>query len=375
VMELLQGEPLDAVLDQRGALALGEVCRIMVPVVAAVGAAHARGIVHRDLKPENIFLANNAEGAVVPKVLDFGIAKILDPAQINELSTKTGATRTGSMLGTPHYMSIEQACGERDIDHRTDIWSIGVILYVMLSGRRPYDGENYGQILKALMTQTPAPISDLVPGLPSDVSDLVVRCMRRSRTERPLDMREVYLVLSRYSADTSIGPPPSVAASLLQADLGSGATLSAASVYTSHAPVSQLSPPPGRSRNILLLGAVAFAALSLGAGLTIWKLASPPAVLAAPDPNASAAALLPDSPLASASATSRPADSAIVVVPTDSAPPPEPKAPDAPGKGASKPPSSAHIGPPTAGTKAAPTTTATDGKTPPKGGIIETLPY
>ena len=144
-------------IEKTGPLALGEVARIMTPVVSAVGAAHSLGIIHRDLKPENIFLAHAPDGGRLPKVLDFGIAKVLDPNQINELATKSGATRTGSMLGTPHYMSIEQACGEKDIDHRTDVWSMGIILYNMLSGRRPYDGENYGQILRALMTTTPPP--------------------------------------------------------------------------------------------------------------------------------------------------------------------------------------------------------------------------
>jgi len=341
----------------------------MLPVIAAVGAAHARGIVHRDLKPENIFLATAANGGVVPKVLDFGIAKILDPAQINELSTKTGATRTGSMLGTPHYMSIEQACGERDIDHRTDIWSIGVMLYVMLSGRRPYDGDNYGQILKALMTQTPAPIAELVPGLPSDVADLIGRCMARTRTERPIDLREVYGVLSAYTADTTVAPPPSAAGSLLQTDLATGATLAAASMYTSQAPSSQVAKPSPRRRNALVLVVVGLAALSIGAGLTVWKLSGPTPVAASPDPGPSAAAA------SSVPLSVPPPDSAIVISPTQPAEPASASlSSDSPPKTARGKSSGAAPSPATATGKASSPATATDGK-PPKGGIIETVPY
>ncbi len=378
VMEMLQGEPLDAVLERRGALPLGEIARVMLPVVAAVGAAHARGIVHRDLKPENIYLSVAANGSVVPKVLDFGIAKILDPSQINELSTKTGATRTGSMLGTPHYMSIEQACGERDIDHRTDIWSIGVMLYVMLSGRRPYDGENFGQILKALMTQTPTPIASLVPGLPADVADLIDRCMRRARGERPLDLREVHLVLSRYCNDNSVAAPPSAATTFLQTDLASGATLSAASMYTSQLPSSQITAPGRRSRNGLIVGAVALAALCVGAGLTIWKLSAGTPVAAAPAPHALADPALTVSAAAVAAAAVPPASEAPIVVtpsenpePADAVPSTGPNGTGHAGK--SKPSGSAAI-PPTGSAAKAQPPAATDAKSP-KGGIIETLPY
>lgn len=375
VMELLQGEPLDGVLGKRGALALGDVARIMLPVVAAVGAAHARGIVHRDLKPENIYLAAGPNGSIVPKVLDFGIAKILDPAQINELSTKSGATRTGSMLGTPHYMSIEQACGERDIDHRTDIWSIGVILYVMLSGRRPYDGENYGQILKALMTQTPQSIADLVPGLPLDVVDLIGRCMRRARDERPIDLREVYSVLSRYCADTSVAAPPSVAGSLVQGDLVSGATLSAASMYTSQMPSTGATHAPGRSRSWVAVGAIALGALAVGAGLTVWKLSAASTVEPTPDPGIASATKTADP--ASSLPLVAPSDSAIVITPTAPASPDESAAPpDATGRNpkTKPPPSSTAASTATGKAPPAPTGTSTDGKSP-KGGIIETLPY
>ncbi|PKN35026.1 MAG: hypothetical protein CVU63_17855, partial [Deltaproteobacteria bacterium HGW-Deltaproteobacteria-20] len=265
VMELLEGEPLDDLLTRMGPLPLGEVARIMTPVISAVGAAHGLGIIHRDLKPENIFLARGPDGGRLTKVLDFGIAKVLDPNQINELATKSGATRTGSMLGTPHYMSIEQACGEKDIDHRTDVWSLGIILYNMLSGHRPYDGDNYGQILRALMTTTPPPIEKLVPSLPADIVDIVNRCTARTRDERPKDLREVYEVLSRYTHDTTTQAPPSIAGPLMsREEMMSGVTLQAASVYVSK-PSGGSVQQPGSKRLSLIVG-VGLAFLVLGGG-------------------------------------------------------------------------------------------------------------
>jgi serine/threonine-protein kinase len=362
VMELLEGQPLDALLEKRGLLSLGEVCRIMLPVVSAVGAAHGKGIVHRDLKPENIFLSNGPNGSMQPKVLDFGIAKVLDPTQINEGVTKSNSTRTGSMLGTPHFMSMEQACGEKDIDHRTDTWSIGVILYVMLTGRRPYDGENFGQILRALMTTSPTPIQQFIPNLPDDITDLVDRCMRRNRNERPKDLREVYTILSHHCDDVTVHGPPSLAAPLRAIDIASSATLAAGSVYLSN---------PGGTSPILkrpnrLIIAIAAPLFLLGMGTTIFWMSArktqssitaatdptiaPTASLAAlsPSPNQSAGAisLMPEPAAPSASAST-----AVVPVP-------------AKGKGKSKSPE----------TPAIPNDSPKPAK-PAGGGFIESDPY
>lgn len=360
VMELLEGEPLDSVLDRRGALPLAEVARIMTPVVSAVGAAHARAIVHRDLKPENIFLARGTDGVVRPKVLDFGIAKILDPSQINEGETKTGATKTGSMLGTPHYMSIEQACGEKDIDHRTDVWSIGIILYVMLSGRRPYEGENYGQILKALMTETPPSVASLVPGLPAEVVDIVERCMARQKDQRPFDLREVYAVLSRF-CDAVHVPPPSMSAAALH-EAGSSATLAAASVYTSAVPGTAATQTRARRMWIwVAVPVLAGAMLGTAWWLGVRKDSPVPQALADPGASASSVAVASAPPVAQVlpEVSAVPAASSVA-------------APVAVGKG--KP---AGTSAPVKGAATA-EGTATAAKPPskqPGGGIIESSPY
>ena len=373
VMELLDGEELDAYMTRMGPLPLGEVARIMTPVVSAVGAAHALGIIHRDLKPENIFLAKRPDGSRLPKVLDFGIAKVLDPNQINELATKSGATRTGSMLGTPHYMSIEQACGEKDIDHRSDIWSLGIILYSMLCGRRPYDGENYGQILKALMTSTPPPIETLVPGLPGDVVDIVNRCTARGRQDRPADLREVYAVLSRYTSDTSVQAPPSVAGSLLHRDdMMSGATLEAASVYVSRPGGGTVQKADSRRQGILFGVAAVFLVVGGGVGVALsfgGEDVSPVA-----DPVASSVVVEPP-PRAPALAS----DKSVEVVGSVNLPlPPASTAAPKPTTTVPSTVKTASLPKPTATTTTPPkpTSTATT-TTPPKstGGIIDTLPY
>jgi serine/threonine-protein kinase len=368
VMELLDGETLDDLLTRMGPLPLGEVARIMTPVISAVGAAHGLGIIHRDLKPENIFLARGPDGGRLPKVLDFGIAKVLDPNQINELATKSGATRTGSMLGTPHYMSIEQACGEKDIDHRTDVWSLGIILYNMLSGHRPYDGENYGQILRALMTTTPPPIEKLVPGLPADIVDIVNRSTARTREERPKDLREVYEVLSRYTHDTTTQAPPSVAGSLMsREEMMSGVTLQAASVYVSK-PSGGSVQQPGSKRLGLIVGVgLAFLLLGGGVGVALSFGREDPSAVA--EPVASSAERVEVAP-PPATMTSNP-----VVAVVGSANEPAPSASTAP----PPPPSrTAKTGEPKHVPTSTVTATGATATTKPSstgGGIIEAVPY
>jgi serine/threonine-protein kinase len=162
VMEYLRGEPLDTRLERVGRLPAKETARMVMQVCRALAKAHAAGIVHRDLKPENVFLVwDDEDGADVAKVVDFGIAKFTD----NQLGNSS-ATRTGSVLGTPYYMSPEQARGLRSVDHRSDLWSVGVIAYRCIVGTLPFDGEAVGDLLVKLCT-APLPIpSHVTPDVP-----------------------------------------------------------------------------------------------------------------------------------------------------------------------------------------------------------------
>jgi serine/threonine-protein kinase len=151
-MELLHGESLSYVLKKRGRIAAGRAVRTILPVIEALVIAHQRGIVHRDLKPDNIFLAQQAN-RVQPKVLDFGIAKLSQGFSAN-------LTCEGTVLGSPAYMSPEQARGESDVDFRTDMWALCVVLYEMITGVHPFTGANWHGLMWAIMEGKPKTLAD-----------------------------------------------------------------------------------------------------------------------------------------------------------------------------------------------------------------------
>jgi serine/threonine-protein kinase len=198
VMDLLEGETLAERLKRDGALPLADAVDALLPVISAVGTAHALGIVHRDLKPDNVFLSGCRSGTHV-RVLDFGIAKLMKSAVDD---SDEGLTGTGAVLGTPRYMSPEQSFGDASVDHRADIWSIGVMLYEALAGSRPIEGENLGKILQRLISEGITPLRVLQPDLPEAVLDLVDRMLTRDPASRPADLREVHAVLSPHGTVT-----------------------------------------------------------------------------------------------------------------------------------------------------------------------------
>jgi len=154
VMELLDGENLAQRLRRLGRLPSADTARIVTHIGRAVGRAHEAGIVHRDLKPENVFLIRN-EDEEIAKVLDFGVAKVQTAALGGEQGTRT---RTGSILGTPYYMSPEQAQGNKTVDHRSDLWSLGVIAFECLTGRRPFYSDGLGDlVLQICIRDIPIP--------------------------------------------------------------------------------------------------------------------------------------------------------------------------------------------------------------------------
>jgi serine/threonine protein kinase len=175
VMALIDGEPLSARLKRRGRLAAEEARRILVETADALGAAHAIGIIHRDVKPDNIML-EGSRGRVM--VTDFGIAKALSS------SAGSGLTGTGVAIGTPHYMSPEQAAGDREIDGRSDIYSLGVVGYQMLAGELPFQAPTVPGILIKQITEVAPYIADVVPGCPQDLASCVMRCLEKEPESR-----------------------------------------------------------------------------------------------------------------------------------------------------------------------------------------------
>ncbi len=188
VMELLDGEPLDVILQRLGRLPAGTALRLVSDVARALEVAHRQGIIHRDLKPGNLFLHRSLEGEIVPKVLDFGISKLIgrDEPEGDRPAPEAAddITLVGTVLGSPAYMSPEQAAGEPDVDARSDIWALGVILYRGLTGALPFAGENFEQIAKAIHRKTPKAIGDLVNGIPAEIAAVVNRCLAKDRAER-----------------------------------------------------------------------------------------------------------------------------------------------------------------------------------------------
>ena len=179
VMELLKGEPLDRRLQRVSALSIGDALRICRQVASAVGAAHAHGITHRDLKPENIFIIRDSEvpGGERAKVLDFGIAK---------LAGELGAQKTNAsaIMGTPLYMSPEQCRGAGNVDQRSDIYSLGCVLFALVTGQAPFTAEGTGEIMMKHMIEPSPRLSSRLNGVPPEVDGLILRCLAKDPAER-----------------------------------------------------------------------------------------------------------------------------------------------------------------------------------------------
>jgi serine/threonine-protein kinase len=197
VQELLNGRDLSHYIEAAGGkLGVDEVLPLLIPVVEAVGSAHAKGVVHRDIKPENVFL-HEVEGQVVPKVLDFGISKL----------TAAGAKRmtsTGTAMGTPAYMSPEQIQGSAEVDARGDVWSFGVVLFEVLSGRLPYESETAGGLFVQICTKVAPKLDTVTSGLPPALVDIVAKCLAPNREQRYASATELARALRAIMAERGV---------------------------------------------------------------------------------------------------------------------------------------------------------------------------
>ncbi|MBN1771388.1 MAG: serine/threonine protein kinase [Deltaproteobacteria bacterium] len=183
VMELLEGESLAHRVEVGGPMKIGDAAEILAQVLDALVAVHEAGVVHRDLKPDNVFLSTRTGATgrtrTVVKLLDFGISKLRTPD-----SDSLHLTRTGTVLGTPYYMAPEQAMGEKNLDRRVDIYAAGVILYELLTGKRPFEGDSYNALLGAIITKTPLPPRRHRPDIPEAIEEIILRAMHRDRDDR-----------------------------------------------------------------------------------------------------------------------------------------------------------------------------------------------
>jgi hypothetical protein len=205
VMELLEGAPLGAYTRDGGRVPVAQAVAILNGILAGLAAAHARGIVHRDLKPDNVFLARGEGGGLVVKLLDFGIAKVMDAA-----GGMGSRTRTGMILGTPAYMSPEQISSARDVDQRTDLWSAGVLFYEMLTGRPPFPAATEYARLAAVRTAEPEAVERVDPSL-APFAAFVSRALRKNRDERFESALEMARALAACAGAAGIGGAADVA--------------------------------------------------------------------------------------------------------------------------------------------------------------------
>lgn len=245
VMEYVRGKSLAQLLREEKQLDPRRACRIVGQVLTALEAVHARGIVHRDLKPDNVILTQRELDPEFVKVVDFGISKF----QTEEDGALT-LTRTGVTLGTPHYMSPEQARGMKELDHRVDLYGAGVLLYECLGGRRPYEAENYHQLLGAILSGNRPRLADLRPELPAELVAIVERAIAVDRDARHPSATALLQDLEPHGASD---PPPDAVPPLVRPTVPTGAKASPSrfgaphtSALTVREPLAPY-PPPART--------------------------------------------------------------------------------------------------------------------------------
>ena len=195
VMEFLRGLPLNVRMEQHPPLTLDDKLDVVAQLCSGLGYAHTQGIVHRDVKPANVFILE--DGTV--KLLDFGVAK---------LATST-LTRQGDVVGSAPYMSPEQIAGTQDLDGRSDVWSTGVLLFELLTGKKPFDGDALTTVVMGILKNEPPPLDQLVPGMPKSVAEVVARALHKDRDRRYQTAEELgrELQLIRKTQQLSNLPP------------------------------------------------------------------------------------------------------------------------------------------------------------------------
>jgi eukaryotic-like serine/threonine-protein kinase len=278
VMELLDGEDLGARLKRMQRLSLAETAQILLPVARGLERAHHAKLVHRDLKPENIFLVREGDEDV-PKILDFGIAKTLvsDPDSFD-------VTHDGAVLGTPYYMSPEQSRARRDIDHRADLWALGVIIFRMVTGRRPFNGSTAAALAVQICTEPPPPVGSIAPDLPAQLDAFFERALAKEPGHRFQSAREfaqAFAEVAGYAAHLSRTSLPTWSGSTT-GPLGlSGSSGSFARTGPTGPPIEPamgVTTPPNSGTNwrpIAIIAATTVLVLGAGLFLVLGKKANP----------------------------------------------------------------------------------------------------
>jgi serine/threonine-protein kinase len=246
VMELLEGESLSARIRRLTRLDERSAIEIAMQTAAGLGAAHAKGIIHRDLKPDNLFVIPEESDASRErvKILDFGIAKL------HMTAGDSLKTRTGTLMGTPVYMSPEQCLGTKEVDHRSDVYSLGIIVYEMLAGRTPFVSEGFGELLNMHLNEAPPPLRQLAPQISAEVEVAVTRMLAKKAEQRYQSMAEVRAALAKAAGLPNTLVP--------EHKLGNTGQLGVRATLAAHADEGRPStvPPTTRTRSDLQSAAV-----------------------------------------------------------------------------------------------------------------------
>ena len=346
VMDLLAGRDLDALLTERGALAPAETVGFVLQALDALQEAHALGIIHRDLKPANLFLAEQASGPPIVKVLDFGIAR--DFSEGNEQRL----TRTREVMGSPTYMSPEQMRESRAADARSDVWSIGVCLYELLTGKGPFDAATLPDLFVRVLHGTPEPPQSLRPEIPAGLADIILRCLEKDPAQRFQSAVELTRALAPWASEATW--PEKVPSTTLASvpALHSTGRLATSRTLPNVTPLDAASPRSLRVlRTLAPLVAIGVLGAALAVSALVFRTKDPPVALAAAEPASAASAASAPVPVdlsAAGAITGTPASPPTRAGATEPAPPASPPsskgAPATPGHAAAR---HAHAPPPT----------------------------
>jgi serine/threonine-protein kinase len=203
VLELLEGMDLSKVMKSKGPLPVADAVEYVLQACEALVEAHAAGIVHRDLKPQNLFVTRRLNGTPLVKVLDFGIAKAFGPGAVGQMAL----TDSAAIIGSPLYMAPEQMRSARTAEVRSDIWALGVILYELLGGRLPFDGETVTEVCIRVVNEQPAPLLELRPALDPAVVGIVMRCLEKEPDQRYHNVSALAAALEPFSRSAQQGGP------------------------------------------------------------------------------------------------------------------------------------------------------------------------
>ncbi len=331
VMEHLDGRDLAALLVERGPLAPADAVDAVLQACEALAEAHALGIVHRDLKPANLFLTRRPDGTATVKVLDFGISKVT-----NASASDNSMTKTSAIMGSPLYMSPEQMTASRNVDARTDIWAIGVVLYELLTGRPPFSADSLPEICGLILTAAPAAVRDHSPGIPDALQTAVLRCLEKDRARRFQSVRELAQALSPFGSRAT-----SRSLERISRILGAESATHeapASSAYPPHpsagtqASWGQTKPPRSNTAPIVVASAAIVVLLGGVGGLLLWRVKGPAVDVHSPAASVAtptlSAARPSDPPPVAVLPTPSPTPvtgTRVAATPAAGAPPPSPK--------------------------------------------------